>query len=336
MQQDITDANITGKQLFKIQLFALVAGAVILLFKFGAYFLTHSNTIFTDALESIINVAAAAFALLSIYIASQPIDADHPYGHGKVEFLSAGFEGILIMLAGGSIITKSVFAFFHPYSLENLNIGLAIVIVSGLANYGIGWWLQTYGKKHHSLTLQADGEHLKSDAYSSLAVLAGLLLVLLTGWRWIDNVAAILIGTFILYTGAKLLRKSIAGIMDESDDEIVESIITSISIHRKPQWIDVHNMRVIQYGSKWHVDCHVTLPWYYTLQQAHDEIEEIARLVNEQNADRVEFFIHADSCISASCTVCSLQNCAHRKSLQNTSVEWNLENVKRNKKHGLV
>lgn len=331
----MTDSEISGKQLFRVQLFALLAGVAILLLKFGAYFITHSNTIFTDALESIINVAAAAFALLSIYISSQPTDADHPYGHGKVEFLSAGFEGILIMLAGGSIIVKSVVAFFHPNALENLNIGLAIVVFSGLANYGIGWWLEGYGKKHHSLTLQADGEHLKSDAYSSLAVLAGLLLVLLTGLKWIDNASAILIGGFILYTGARLLRKSIAGIMDESDDEIVESIIQSIIKHRKPQWVDVHNMRVIQYGSKWHVDCHVTLPWYYTLQQAHDEIEEIARLVNEQNADRVEFFIHADACVDASCTVCTLQNCMQRKLPQTTTVAWNLENVKRNKKHGL-
>ncbi|HLP50805.1 MAG TPA: cation diffusion facilitator family transporter [Chitinophagales bacterium] len=324
-----------SKEVLRIQLFVVVAGALLLVAKFTAYFLTHSNTILTDALESIINVIAGFFALYSLYLSSKPKDYDHPYGHGKVEFISAGFEGILIAIAGVSIIVKSAISFFHPQQLEHLDIGLGIVLGSGLINYLLAVLLTRAGEKHQSLTLKADGEHLKSDAYSSLGVLVGIGLILLTKWAFLDSIVAIIFGVLIIYTGVKLVRKSVAGIMDETDEAIVQSIIKHLSEHRKSQWIDVHNLRVIQYGNKLHVDCHATVPWYYTLEEAHNELEEIAALVNDKSNSQVEFFIHGDPCISASCKICTLSECPVRRQPFQLKMEWNLENVVRNKKHGL-
>lgn len=303
--------------------------------KFTAYFLTHSNTILTDALESIINVAAGMFALYSLYLSSKPKDQDHPYGHGKVEFLSAGFEGVLIIIAGVVIISKSVVAFFHPRELEHLDWGLVIVVASGIINYALGFFLHKAGKDHGSLTLQADGEHLKSDAYSSAGILVGLILIYFTGWAWLDNVVAIIFGFVIIYTGVKLSRKSVAGIMDEADIEAIASIAKVLEDNRQTEWIDVHNLRIIQYGSKLHVDCHVTLPWYYTLEEAHRQVDKIDAVVESKHSSQTEFFIHTDPCISAQCKVCQIADCPVRQEAFKYKVEWTKETVLQNKRHGL-
>ncbi len=323
------------KKLFSIQIIALLAGSLLLIAKFIAYQITHSNTILTDALESIINIVAGAFALYSLYIAAQPIDDNHPYGHGKVEFIAAGFEGILISIAGVLMIVKSAMGFLEPKKLENLDLGMVIVVASGAINYILGYWLVTNGRAYHSLTLKSDGEHLKSDAYSSFGILAGLLLIKFTGIQWLDNVVAILFAGIILYTGIGLIKKSVSGIMDEADEQVILALVQQLKEHRKIQWIDVHNLRVIQYGSKLHVDCHATFPWYYSLREAHDEMEEIARIVNSKFPDKVEFFIHGDPCIPASCKVCMIDNCLQRTEPFSQKMEWNLTNVRRNRKHGL-
>ncbi len=324
-----------NKKLFSIQLIAVAVGLFLLVAKFVAYFLTHSNTILTDALESIINVVAGTFALYSLYLSGKPKDADHPYGHGKVEFISAGFEGVLISIAGLAIIVKSAIAFFNPRTLENLDTGLIIIAVSGVVNFALGYYLRRVGEKEASLTLKADGEHLLSDAYSSFGILAGLVLILCTGWVVLDNVVAILFGCLICFTGIKLMRKSVAGIMDEADEKIIDEIIKHLSECRKPEWIDIHNLRIIQYGNKLHIDCHATLPWYYTLEQAHTEMEEIAAVVNAKHAAQLEFFIHGDPCVAESCKICSLADCPVRQEAYKYSVEWSLENLVKNKKHGL-
>lgn len=325
----------TDKDLFRIQLVAVAIGILLLGAKFTAYFLTHSNTILTDALESIINVVAGMFALYSLYISAKPKDADHPYGHGKVEFLSAGFEGVLIIIAGVVIISKSVVGFFHPRALEHLDWGLVLVVVSGLINYFLGFFLQRAGKQHGSLTLQADGEHLKSDAYSSAGILIGLVIIYFTGWVWLDNVVAIIFGFVIIYTGIKLSRKSVAGIMDEADEEAIKGIAAVLEDNRQTEWIDVHNLRIIQYGSKLHVDCHVTLPWYYTLEEAHRQVDKIEEVVEGKHSSQTEFFIHTDPCISAQCKICQIADCPVRQHAFTHKMDWTIETVLQNKRHGL-
>jgi cation diffusion facilitator family transporter len=303
--------------------------------KFVAYGLTNSNTILTDALESIVNVVAGAFALYSIILASKPKDEDHPYGHGKIEFISAGFEGILIILAGVLIMWKSVFNFFEPAPLHKLNIGLVLIGISTVVNYLLGVWLIQTGKKSGSFTLQADGQHLKADAYTSLAIIIGLVVIMITGIAILDSIVAIVMALFICYTGVKLMRRSLAGIMDEADSDIINDVVKLLAAHRRPSWVDMHNLRVIQYGSKLHIDCHITLPYYYTLNEVHDQMEEVSHLVNTEFGKQVEFFIHPDPCVETSCKLCILADCPVRKHVFEAAEEWNTANLTRNKKHGL-
>lgn len=329
------DNVINDKKLFRIQLIAVFVGLILMVAKFFTYSVTHSNTVLTDALESIINVMAGSFALYSLHISSKPQDYDHPYGHGKVEFISAGLEGIMILIAGALIIVQAVITFVHPHSLQKLNLGLLVIIGSGLLNFIMGLSLKRTGEKHSSLTLEADGQHLLTDAYSALGFAIGIALIIFTGWLFLDNIVAIVFGIIIIQTGIKLIRKSLGGMMDEADERIDESIIAHLVAHRKGEWIDFHNLRVIQYGSKLHVDCHLTLPWYFTLEQAHKEIDEIVGIINKEYFTEVEFFIHGDPCVPRSCPICMIGDCKVRQAPFVKKVEWTLENVRLNKKHGL-
>ncbi len=312
---------------------ALVVGGLLMAVKFAAFFLTGSNAILTDALESIVNIAAGCMALYSFWLASHPSDINHPYGHGKVEFLSAALEGAMIFFAGFIIIIKSIYNFIYPQELDALLLGILLTAGSGLANYLLGFFLIHAAKNHHSMTLEANGKHLQTDAYSSAGILLGLGILYLTGWNWLDNIIAIGFGLFIGYTGFGLLRRSIAGIMDEADYKVMEQIIDILNHNRRENWIDIHNMRVIKYGSALHVDAHVTLPWYLSLSEAHQEIEQIDRLVNDKVAANVEFFLHADPCIPSSCPICQKRNCTVRQQPREKRIEWSVDNVLMNRRH---
>lgn len=320
---------------FRLQLVILSIGGLLMAAKFTAYFITHSNTILTDALESIVNIAAGGLGVYSLYLAAKPRDKEHPYGHGKVEFLSASVEGTLIVATGLMMVVKSIQNFFEPSQLSNLDIGLYITSGAGLVNYLLGWRLEKQGKQNNSMTLVASGKHLKSDAYTTIGILAGLLVIVITRLLWLDNLVAALLGVFIGYTGIKILRQSVAGIMDEADNDLLVSIIEILNKNRTENLIDVHNMRIIKYGSQLHIDCHITLPWYFTIAEAHEEIAAIDDLINRHYPQGVEFFIHTDGCIEQSCKICSKTNCKVRKHLHETTVEWDLHNVMQNQKHGL-
>ena len=321
----------------KIRTMWVVIAVSILLMavKFFAWYLTGSIAILTDALESIINVVAGIFALISVYYASQPRDEDHPYGHGKIEYISAGFEGGLILIAGLSIITRAVYGFFHPHELRALDLGIYLSAGAGIVNFIMGYILVSRGKKLHSMILIADGRHLISDTISSIGVIVGLAIILLTGMVWLDNLVSILLGGVILFTGYKLIRQSLSDLLDQADYEKLEQLISIFNEHRRPQWIDIHNLRVLKYGSQLHVDAHLTLPWYLTLEQAHDEVVELQRIIKENMEGDIEFFIHADPCLEISCPVCSVENCNMRKAPHTKTVDWNVHNLLPDKKHKL-
>lgn len=313
----------------------LIAGIAIMLLKFIAFFITHSNAILSDALESIINVVAGAFALYSLYLAAKPKDAAHPYGHGKIEFISVGFEGGLILLAGIIIIGKSIINMIHPVAIHQLDIGAAFAAVAGLSNYFLGSFLIKTGKKHHSVTLIADGKHLLSDTWSSIGLIIGVVLIYFTNWVWLDNVIAIGFGFVIIYTGYKLIRKALAGLMDEADENILTEIVKVLNDHRHKNWIDIHNLRIQQYGSSFHIDCHITLPWYNDLKTSHDDLKNIEALILEEFNHKVELFIHPDPCLPFSCNVCQLNTCPVRQNPFVQKVEWTVENVMNNAKHSV-
>jgi cation diffusion facilitator family transporter len=317
----------------KAILVSLCISVILMLAKFGAYFLTHSNAILTDAAESIVNVLASGFAFYSIYLATLPKDENHPYGHGKVEFFSAFVEGSLIGIAGLIIIFKSSYDLIVPREIFQLLDGAIIIAVTGFINMVVGYYLINTGKKHRSLTLEADGKHLLTDAVTSAGLVIGILLIKMTQLIWLDSVISILLGIYIVYSGYKLTRKSIGGLMDESNVELVKSIVGIMQDNRQDAWIDVHNLRAQQYGSDLHIDCHVTLPYYYDLNRVHTEISDIDKLINGIAERSTELFIHADPCLPECCSYCKLQNCPVRQHAFAGEIGWTVENATKNKKH---
>ena len=304
-----------------------------MLLKFSAYLLTGSNAILTDAMESIVNVVASGFAFYSIHLASKPKDENHPYGHGKVEFFSVFLEGGLIFIAGLLIVGKAFYSLFFPEQIERLIEGIGLVALTGVINWGYGTHMVIQSKKLNSLTLEADGKHLQTDAYSTLGLIVGLLLMYLTGWNWIDIALSLGLGIFILYSGYRLLRKSIGGLMDESDIELVEEIVAILQKNRKPDWIDIHNFRVQRYGQQLHIDCHVTMPNYYHLNRVHGEVSAIDKIVNADQGVDTELFVHVDPCIPECCSHCAVQDCPIRSHPFEALIVWNVENVSKNQKH---
>ena len=326
-----------NKQQQNLQLQKWVAAISVLLLigKFIAYYLTNSVAILTDALESIVNVAAGFIGLYSLYVSSLPRDINHPYGHGKAEFISAAIEGTLITSAGAIIIYKAVRSFITPVELQQLDYGIYLVAATAVINYVAGYVTVTKGKKNNSLALIASGKHLQTDSYSTFGIIAGLLLILFTDYKykWIDPVVAVIFGSIIIYTGYKILRRSIAGIMDEADIDLLNKIVNVLNKNRAENWIDLHNLRVIKYGSVLHVDCHLTVPWYLNVKEAHDEVEALSSLVRREFGESVELFVHVDGCLPFSCKVCDKQNCNVRRHNFEKRIDWTLANVLQDKKH---
>jgi cation diffusion facilitator family transporter len=320
------------KKRLRIITAVLVFGVLITLIKFIAYFITHSNAIYTDALENIINVVAGGFAFYSIYLAAQPKDINHPYGHGKIEFFAVGFEGALIVFAAVNIIYKSIYAFIHPQEIHQLDKGIYLSILAGLLNYIIGIYLVNQAKKLNSITLEADGKHLKTDAYTSAGLVLGLILIKFTGLNFLDSIISLILGFFILYNGYHLIRTSISGLMDEVDTNLVDEIVSILQKERKPEWIDVHNLRAQKYGRDLHIDCHITIPYYFDLVKVHNEVEAIEKLIENNVENNVELFIHADPCLPDCCNYCGL-TCAVRSQAQERTIVWNTNLVMNNAKH---
>jgi cation diffusion facilitator family transporter len=318
-----------------VQKWVTITGVLLLVLKFVAYYLTHSVAILTDALESIVNVVAGFITLYSLYIAAKPRDAGHPYGHGKAEFLSAGIEGTLIFIAGILIIIESVKKLLHPSPIQQLDIGIILIAISGLINFIAGKIAIKTGRQNNSLAITATGKHLVSDSVSTAGLIVGLLILFFTKITWIDSAIAILFGGIIIYTGGKIMRSSVAGIMDESDNDLLDKLVKVLNKHRPENWIDMHNLRVIKYGSNLHLDCHITMPWYLNLDEAHLEVDKLGALVKSEFGDALELFVHTDGCMPFSCKICVKQDCHVRKHPFEQRIEWNSDNIFQNKKHEL-
>jgi cation diffusion facilitator family transporter len=300
-----------------------------------AYYVTHSVAILTDALESIVNVAAGFIGLYSLYISAKPRDINHPYGHGKAEFISAAVEGTLILSSGAIIAYKAVQHIIYPPPIHSINKGIVLVAITGLINLGFGFLGYRYGKRNQSLALIASGRHLISDSYSTFAIVAGLLLISFTKLMWIDAAIAVVFGVIIIYTGYQILRRSIAGIMDEADEELLAKMVQILNTNRRENWVDLHNLRVIKYGSILHVDCHLTVPWYLNVHEAHGEIDALASLIKKEFGESLELFVHSDGCLYVQCPICIKQDCPVRHHPFEKKIEWSLENILQNKKHHL-
>jgi len=316
-----------------IILVALIASVVLMAAKFVAYFITQSNFVLTDAAESIVNVIASSFAFYSIYLTSQPRDINHPYGHGKVEFFSVFIEGTLISVAGMGIVFKSTYSLFYPNEIHQLLLGAAIIGVTGAINGFLGYFMIAKGKGLRSITLEADGKHLLADMITSAGLVVGLTLIYFTKLVWLDSSLSILVGFYITYSGYKLIRRSVGGLMDETDFDVVKNVIDILNTQRKPEWIDIHNLRAQKYGAELHIDCHLTLPNYFDLNRVHQEVQMVDDLINHEAHITTEFFIHTDPCIPECCHYCSMPNCPIRSEAKRIDIPWTMENLTRNKKH---
>jgi cation diffusion facilitator family transporter len=296
----------------RAQKWILWAGIAILLIKFGAWYITGSNAILSDTLESVINVLAAGLALYSLNYAAQPADADHPYGHGKVEYVTSGIEGGLILAAGVMIIGKGVYNLIFPLELESMELGTYLSGGAGMVNYLLAYYLVRVAKSSKSIVLRAEAAHLRSDAYSSFAMILGLIVLILTGWTWLDNVIAMAFGILIISSGIKLIRESLAGIMDEADEELLQELESVLRKNRRENWIDLHDVRIMRNGNDIHVDGHMTLPYFLSFEQAHQENQEMQNRVRSAFAAHTEFFIHFDPCHKKECSWCIHSKCSER------------------------
>ncbi len=318
----------------RVQTFVVVVSCLLFGLKLAAYFLTHSVAILTDALESTVNVVTGFTGLYSLKIAARPRDLNHPYGHGKVELVSASFEGILILMAGMVIIYESLNNLVHPHVIKELDLGIALILVTAAVNYGLGWYCIQTGRKNHSIALQASGKHLQTDTWSSLGIVVGLVLIRITQIAWIDSAVAILFGILVIVEGYKIIRQTVAGIMDEADQELLRQLIRVLNENKPDNWIDMHNLRIIKYGAIMHLDCHLTVPWYFNVNEAHAEIDELDRLIRHHFPHTLEMFVHTDGCVPPkSCTICPLNACAVRQQAFERRMNWTFDNITKNEKH---
>ncbi len=310
----------------KAAIISLIVGVGMFFFKFGAYLITGSAAIFSDAAESVVHVMATAMALFSIYLSSKPADDSHPYGHGNVEYFSAGIEGSLIVIAAVFIIYESTISIIQGPQLKELGIGAIIITIASVVNLGLGNYLIRMGKKTNSLTLVADGKHVLTDSITSFGVIAAVVLVIITDILLLDPIIAIIVALNILVTGYKLIRESIAGLMNEANPVTLKQITDKLINMKKNYWIDIHELRFWQSGDKVFIDFHLILPYYLNIKQTHEEENFIEKELKKDfmNAD---LKIHFDYCVPELCKYCSYLDCKVRSEEKSVAFKWDINKL---------
>lgn len=322
-----------AKENYQFQKIVALVGVLLFVIKFMAWYLTQSVAILTDALESVINVVSGFVGLYSLYLSSLPRDRNHPYGHGKVEFISASIEGGLIIMAGLVIVFEAARNLATPSEIGQLDYGIILVAITAVVNYILGWYATSKGEKNNSLALIASGKHLQSDTFSTVGIIVGLILLYFTGYQWLDSAVALLFALIIIFTGYKIVRKAISGIMDETDELLLKQVVARLEEVRRENWVDLHNLRIIKYGSVLHFDCHMTIPWYFTIVEGHAEVEILEEEIRKKFGDELEVFVHMDDCKEFSCKICTKTDCPFRKHAFENQIEWTIENISKNKRH---
>ena len=319
------------KQNFNYQKIVLLVGVVLMSMKFIAWAITGSVSIFTDALESIVNVVAAVIGLYALYLSSVPRDASHPFGHGKIENISSLIEGAMIVVAGLIILLEAVERFINPQDVKSLDIGLIIMGVAALANFAIGYIAILKGRRSRSPVLVAAGKHLCSDTLFSTAIIVGLVIMMIldsTGnpMPWIDGLLALIAGMIITFTGVKVVKESMDSSMDKADMKVVEEILDNLKESRHGDWIDIHNLRVIKYGPLMHIQFHIVLSRRMTVEDVYNEVEELRDSIRRIYGDYIDIIVMADPCTDEFCPHCG-KECPNRKAELESLPDWTLETV---------
>lgn len=294
-------------------LLSLVMGLTIMGLKFLAYRMTGSTAVLSDALESVVNVVAAAFALWAVRAAEMPPDTEHPYGHGKLEFVTAVFEGGLISFAALMIGYEAVTALMRDVPTPNLDVGLWVIILAGGLNGLLGFALIAIGKRTASAALVADGKHVLSDFVTSIGILLGLGLVKLTGFAWLDPLIALIMAAVLASTGVPLVREAISGLIDAADVKLLETMLVSFERCRRPGIIRLHHVRAMRNGRRIHVDGHIVVPEFWPVDKAHDVTEAFENDVVNDAFREGEMEFHLDPCRRAYCRSCDVPECPVRR-----------------------
>jgi cation diffusion facilitator family transporter len=291
---------------------SLAAGTAICAGKFAAAGLTGSTALLSDALESIVNVVAAALLLTALVVAARPADRDHPYGHGKVEFFSAGVEGALIAIAAGLIVWKATADLWRGPALARLDVGLALSVLLAAANALLGGFLVRAGRRHGSDALVADGRHVLADVWTTVGVIAGLAVVRVTGVAALDPLIAIAVGLAILRTGYRLVRAAVGGLMDEADLALLGRVCEALERKREDAWIDVHELRTFRSGAVQHTDLHLAVPRYFDADRLHVVSDRVRAVVLEATGRAGDVIVHFDPCRPRQCPTCTMPGCPVR------------------------
>jgi cation diffusion facilitator family transporter len=277
---------------------SLLVGFGMLGLKMGAYVITGSAAILTDALESVVHVAATAFMFFCFRLAALPPDANHPYGHGKAEYLSVGFEGGMILLAALAIVWEAVRALLNGTPPQDVSIGFWMIAAAAVINVLLGTYLLRVGRRTDSKILVGDAYHVLSDVWTSIGVLIGIGAMMYVKddhlRLLIDSGAAIALALFIVYTASKLIREAVGGLLDEVDNKLLHRVVNAINEIRDQQWIDVHNLRMRASGDLMHIDFHLTVPGDWTIAQGHEAEERLEKHILERMGSRGSVMIHLD------------------------------------------
>lgn len=269
--QQLTDRS----SLKRFAWLSIAAAVATIALKALAYLLTGSVGLLSDALESFVNLAGALMAFSMLSLAARPADANHAYGHGKAEYFSSGVEGGLILIAAASIAVAAVDRLFNPRPLEQLGIGLGISVVASAINLGVGVVLMRAARQYESITLEANAHHLMTDVWTSAGVLVGVGAVALTGWLWLDPVVALAVAVNIVWTGVRIVRSSILGLMDTALPEAEQARIVDILEGYVSDEVQYHALRTRRAGPRRFVSVHVLVPGEWTVDRGHELLERI-------------------------------------------------------------
>ncbi|MBP8000460.1 MAG: cation transporter [Chloroflexi bacterium] len=272
---------------------SLAAAVFTIGLKSVAYFLTGSVGLLSDALESFVNLAGAGMALAMLTVAARPADEDHAYGHSKAEYFSSGVEGTLILVAAASIAFAAIKRFINPQPLEQVGLGLGVSIIASLVNLAVALVLRKAGKKHQSITLDANAHHLLTDVWTSVGVVTGVGLVALTGWQRLDPIVALLVATNIVWSGVGIVRQSVLGLMDTSLPPDEQKKIVDVLNEYHQNGIEFHALRTRQSGPRRFISFHVLVPGHWTVQQGHEILEQIEAKVR-QTLPHATVFTHLE------------------------------------------
>ena len=312
---------------YRIGLVYFLVSISLLFIKFWAFQITASQAIFSDAMESIVNVIASGLTLYVLYQKQKPTPG-FPYGAGKLEYISSSIEGSLLVFASLAIYFQAINSLFSHKTLNQLGTGLLLITFTGIVNLALGLFLKYKGRKIKSMALQTSGSHVLSDALTTVGILLGLGLVQVTGWIFLDSLLAIGIASLIGVVGIKHIRSALVEIIDKENPDILKKLAVIFNKVRPSGIIQIHQVKIIRSGSFHHIDAHFVVPEYWDIQKAHEELNFFEKNIERNYEHSIELGFHLDPCRRAYCKFCDVSNCSIRKEKFEKKIPVSLEQMR--------